>query len=742
MNGMKKSIYKYVWDPYPYLSIDTHSHYHKLRSILQNLQEIIEDNTHDKNLTFALRMLQDSYIPAVSYYNCISNDPAIHRQQTGTMEDCSDVALNARGFTLAPKFETVVFEGVLPNTVPLMFHCNFWKNSNSQAKKKLRKCMASEMIYLHGKTIPWRCQIRSLKKTAPRDVFNKYPKIYDTFIRVFACSLLGGYKHCGKYPSFLQRCKIYDWFIFRPLDKGGMINWIGTDDNQRVLENVWREYVLFSTSLIPSLRNGIIERYNWDKIEKNTIYAMDDLRDHIGSISKPGSTFHPSEDWFCTMKEILTTNSTFKRLETKAFVPCPKLFVARMAEECYRLEDSFYSSYQNIKTKFFSAEEDAMMKRLVYAYSTESDIPLFLLMRFDGRGLERDYVDKDGKKGKCNIYSNPFETPDEIIDCICELIINFYTKKITKEIKLFLKGLRIYTYQKLRSFFIHLHHKQTVILHNLPLHQYKAQLLALCKKHNKSSPSELSDYAGVYYYSLTCGFKGSLVPSLSETVKESENLDAWGNNGVSCSAFGDAIQCYHKKSLKKRRKSPGKHYDLLNRVSRIEPAPGACIQKTERKEQKVVRKFDRCDGSLLEINLTGHLLECPEGVITLCCYCANPGKYDVDKFRDGLFVCTRCPRDDVKPTGECFLCREFASGKKKVNNLKEIKVMDDDTNDNFTTIKVSICSKCYKNIGIVPHVIPTMSELRERRQKYDDNRSKSKFPKPSTFKSQKSFRKI
>lgn len=266
----------YPWNPHQRVTVETHRLYHCLRRRLQRIQELL-DGVQDLDLRFALRMWQDAHIPMAYYY------------QERKAEDCIDKKIEEDWERLLPNVERMFHEGELPNLVTYIPYCNYWR----QTKKKKNFTFIEALIWLISKAIPWRCNVRAIRNTFTKDCLPEHPKIYEVIVSLLTCSMLGAYRHAKYAPGFGARLAIYGYMIFRPLKREFMIWWFQQQENQSVLQNIIREFIVFGTAQIPPLRESMIERHRWNLVEESCYKAMDRFREHIDNVHASGSV-----DWF------------------------------------------------------------------------------------------------------------------------------------------------------------------------------------------------------------------------------------------------------------------------------------------------------------------------------------------------------------------------------------------------------------------------------------------------------------
>ncbi|RYX79730.1 hypothetical protein EON71_00425 [bacterium] len=682
---MKKVKYTYTWDPFPYLPLSTHKYYHILRSSIQNIQEIIEENKNKKHITFALRMLQDSYIPLTLIYNGLSKNVEVNRECIISIEECSDIFIDQNNINMKPNIRYSFHGGLLPDATHLLYYCNFWRNM------KKRKILSFEevMIYMFSKVTPWRCQNRSLSKTIVKDCFQRHEKMYDLVLSFLTCSMLGGYEHCNEYPSFGERCLIYDWMIARPIDKKIMITWFQTKENQPIIEYTCREYLLHLTNLVPSLRHNIVLRYKWDEIENSTISALDAFRKYIRENAGLKGSY---TEWFATARHILKKIDISKRLKMKNNIPNPILFCHKMSN-VFKKVDEIRILEKNIVTTELNVEEDKCIKDLIDIYAPKYELPLFILT--ETPIVAQKYISHDLTSGVFNKYRNPFAISSRVLDDLCNLIYDFYEERDFKQLSTFISSLSPYTYQKIRSFFTHLSDKYSVVIHQLPMHQYISQLKAMCKKYNKSRPKDLPSTAGVYYYSNSCGFKGSLVPLSNDKKIKSSCLNSFGSFNCTYSFEDDNVFCDHKKTNKSRRKnvSPSQHLEK------------DYIENTANTNVRSKCKNEICHA----INMIGIVLEINNDFISLCNRCANPATYHPTRFHFGLFLCGKCSDDSENDF--CVICHTTITKSRRRRQFSTKEVLDNSTDD-IVLKQIWLCSSCIKKHKIDENEnLPTLSSF-------------------------------
>lgn len=536
---------------------------------------------------------------------------------------------------LRPDVDRMFHEGHLPNLITYIPYCNYWK----QSKKRKNWTFIEALIWLISKAIPWRCNVRAIRNTFTKDCFIPYPNIYEVIVSMFTCSLLGAYRHAKIAPRFGCRLAIYKYMILQPLTRDDMIGWFQREENQMILQNIIREFIVFATAQIPALRESMIERHRWNQVEERTYTGMDEFRKHIDKMFSSGSIH-----WFQNVRSVLSDFDTY-HLRFHESKPNPRLFIEKMAEQCTSFDDEVYCNPEYRKIEF--TEQEVNCLRELIKRVPKDKIPLFLLAKQRPKlmksALRRDPQSdpndpKSWEEIYVNVNYNPFQTDQEKLNKLVELMYNFYANHDSKPFAEFLKELTVYEYQKISNFFYILREQQTVRCRILPMHYYKYQLEALCKKHHVRCPAELPAKAGMYYYSLYCGFKGFIVHPEGSKQKTSK-LHASGSTETMYSFDKGHVFCFHKVNKSKRRKANPRKRTSIEMFSGVQEENFRKLSKDSRRQ----KAHNLCSNiPLTEISLIGFALECQEGLLTLCCNCANPAVFGINKFEDDKFVCTRC----------------------------------------------------------------------------------------------------
>src|SRR5690606_16869041 len=111
--------------------------------------------------------------------------------------------------------------------------------------------------------------------------------------------------------------------------------------------------------------------------------------------------------------------------------------------------------------------------------------------------------------------------------------------------------------------------------------------------------------AGLYYYSIYCGFKGFIVPT-EDTKQRSNNLNASGSQETMYSFETNEVRCFHKENKSRRRKKNPKKRTSLEMFSTLQEQNHKRLSRDNRK-QKI---HNLCAQTpLKEINLIGLALE-------------------------------------------------------------------------------------------------------------------------------------
>lgn len=661
----------YSWDPHPNIPLETHQIYHKLRHRLHRIEKLVQ-SCNDNTILYALRLFQDAHIPLAFYL------------REHTPEECSDENLKSIIENLEPNVDRMFHEGSLPNLLGYLPYCNYWKD-----KKKKKKCSFIEaLLWLISKSIPWRCNVRAIRNTLTRDCLPEHPNIYEIIMSFFAASLLGSYRHAKYVPSFSCRMEIYGYLFLRPHPKEWMIQWFQWPDNQNVLQHIIREFIVFGTSLIPPLRQSMIERHKWNIVEENCYRAMDHFRQRIDAVHLSGSIH-----WLKNMKELLAEYDIYhlKFCEKK---PNPRLVIEKIAEACIEFEDSMFGNTE-YQREVFTEEERSFMKKVLQNCPLNS-IPWYILKAPPPRWKEMVVLESNGTEEyevvrTVNINENPFATEEEILRKLGEIVYKFYEDRDVKIFAPFFKTLSVYNFQKISHFFTCLKEIHSVRILTLPMHYYEAQLKAHCKKERCARPADLPEKTGWYYYSIYCGFKGLLVP-VEGTKQRTDNLNAFGSHEAMFSFYDNKPYCFHKKYKVNPRKRK-----MDEKRSSLDMFAGLQDTNTKRKANDYRRQKiqEMCTKTPLQpICLLGSAIECPEGLITECCNCANPAVFGINKFHGGEFVCTRCTGKDKTPVQVfCYYCNRL---QKKGDIFETIEVFDDVRFEQPRYSTIQLCKKCNK----------------------------------------------
>jgi hypothetical protein len=96
---------------------------------------------------------------------------------------------------------------------------------------------------------------------------------------------------------------------------------------------------------------------------------------------------------------------------------------------------------------------------------------------------------------------------------------------------------------------------------------------------------------------------------------------------------------------------------------------------------------------LKEISLIGFAFECQDGLIALCCDCANPAIFGINKFEGDKFVCTRCSRQkNLYNEVTCFNCSR--PKKEGDDPFVEVEVYDNVRKKPPAFSSINLCKKC------------------------------------------------
>lgn len=339
----------------------------------------------------------------------------------------------------------------------------------------------------------------------------------------------------------------------------------------------------------------------------------------------------------------------------------------------------------------FTEEEIQCLRELIRRCPKDR-IPFFLLAKQEAAPtpyLYRQSEKDEWKEILINVNKNPFETEPKKMVKLVELMYNFYGDHDTKPLGEFLKTLTVYEYQKISNFFYFLREQQTVRCLVLPMHYYEYQLEALCKKHHVSCPAQIPARAGLYYYSVYCGFKGFVIPP--ENAKQrTSNLNASGSHEAMYSFDKGQVFCFHKVNKSKRRKQNPRKRTSIEMFSMFQERNYKRMSKDNRKQ----KTHTLCSKiPLKEISLIGFALECQDGLLTLCCNCGNPALFGVNKFEGDKFVCARCTtQKNLYNEISCFNCSRIQ--KEQDEPFVKIDVYDNVRKQPPGFSIIHLCKKC------------------------------------------------
>jgi hypothetical protein len=272
------------------------------------------------------------------------------------------------------------------------------------------------------------------------------------------------------------------------------------------------------------------------------------------------------------------------------------------------------------------------------------------------------------------------------------------------------------------------------------MHIYEYQLEALCKKHHVSCPAQIPERAGRYLFSPYCGFKGFLVPTCDKSKKRknanqnnskvitkkerSKNtfLNANGSKDTLYSPFRDGIYCFHRNRTRRKNKNFKKR-NTLEMFTEIETVNPKGQSKDERKQ----KGMELCSKTpLTELSLIGFAIESQEGLIALCCNCANPTTFGVDKFDGDRFICGRCTeRQNLYNEIECFNCPKIQL--EGEIPFAKIKVYDAEKTGPARFSHIHLCKKCNRIWITNSNTLLSLSTIRQGiRERWRSNKVNSK----------------
>lgn len=693
---------KYIWNPHPELPLKDYHIYHCLIERIQRIQNLMDD-TNDKDILFDLRMWQDAHMNLSHYY------------QNNVIEKCTDQHVIDEWNDLCPDVSRSFHEGQLPDILEIIPQCNFWKQTIKQKNQGENK----SIIWLLSKSLPWRCTVRAMKNTFTQDCVPNHPRIYDLVWYFFTCSMLGGYKHCNYVPDFVTRLEIYGIMIINRVSKDFMLtHWFSDANNQVVLQNITREFMIYGMTQIPALREFMVNKHRWDLIETNSHKAMDNFRKHINDSNKK-----KFGDWFVNIKDILIDFDEHHP-KNHDIEENPGLFVDKMAKQCASFDDDVFCKPE-YRSKRFSEEDSMALKQMIMRTPIDY-IPWFLLAEQEPNYETCLYKDETGSWEQVivDMNKNPFETDKRKLTRLLDIMYDFYIDHDTKRIKPYLKSLTVYEYQKISAFFYFLNQKQTARLVLLPMNYYEYQLEALCKKNHVTCAENIPEGSGMYYYSINCGFKGFLVPIKSDKEK-TDNLNANGSMDTMFCSESKTVVCFHKINKSKRRKQNPKRRTTMDMFSKDQINP-----KKQSKDNRKQKESELCSTTPLnKLSLIGFGLECQDGFIVLCCNCANPTLFDLNKFLGDKFVCTRCTdNDNLYNEKTCFNCMKYQ--KDMVDPFKTIEVLDDVRSNTPEFSTINLCKKCQnKSIMKLGDRITLSTIIQGFREKWKNNSTSKRSKK-------------
>jgi hypothetical protein len=447
-----------------------------------------------------------------------------------------------------------IHEGSIEDKLHLLLKCSFWADMKSN----------NPFVHILTKATPQRCQIRNLDTIlynySQDDNFFKFLK------SILEVSLFGLYRHSGVVIDVQQRLII--WQQFYTYSKPMLRSWI-RNGHQCLLFFVLKEYLVFSTKFVPSLRNELTEQYKWNVFEGSVVSAMNQVRNNIKA---DGLVFSGLEHMLNTLN---------KQHVRHMFRPLKFGLLKSIIVECNRYAENLY--------KHFEMENSHVFYSLLLRCK-DSTIPFQWLHGF---GVSV-------KKVNALIDISQSTRTSPVRNAIRNLLETF----TWEEIKLL---------NDLASMFAR---KSEVRLFTLPMQITINQIKALRKLHNvpdgQTSPPEMGK-AAVCFECQT--FKGFLC-----MATKPHSLRAYGYSKVLVDDDTMKLYCGKKREKvdNKVRNTTGEQW--LDADERRE----ANLTRNKRrnlKNKKKIFKNNRCSATeVTEVNLIGQSLQWYGTTIMICQY--------------------------------------------------------------------------------------------------------------------------
>ena len=565
-----------------------------------------------------------------------------------------------------PKTTDVIQESNLPDIINEQLACSFWNENKTKLKP---------IVHLMCKALPQRCQIRNL-----REIISNYCQSDDTvheFMRsALLCSLLGMYRHCKKRLTWDCRKEILRRLVYSRPNRTQLQEWLFTN-YQHLLFYTIKEFLTFSMPMIPALYNELCGTYKWNIFESTVRTAMDRSRTTIEANIRQSSSL---QDWVAHVETSLIVVN--KQQLRNLYRPQRQSFCQAVICTCDKLDE------------------------------THRQVDIYLKFPMEYVHLLRKMTQRVSR-GQIHIQWLKYFNVDQVaIDCLTNMYNHAQQNAFRTELRKLLQGLCRYDFEATRALFAAFRQTHSDIrVFQLPQHYYEAQCCALRRRYGLVPGQELSKHVGVVYLCMTCNtFKGFVVNKDSKV----NNLFANGHSKIIID--DETLKCYcgvrcDKSDTKKRKRIAVASFVEGIELSECQKRDMKKVWKTNKK----IRLNERCaQTEIVQINMTGCLLQFHGALYLFCPSCGNPTTFHADQHDSHGFTCGQCMKEGTLYTSvSCTICGTYR-GKDTWTTVTT--VMDDDQHSEET---VPICNGCYKPWlrqydGTIPYNI--IQQQREKKQ--------------------------
>ncbi len=523
-----------------------------------------------------------------------------------------------------PDTQVPPWQGSIVDITADIMNCTFWNESKSKL---------DPVTHLCTKALPQRCQIRNLQQIIT-NYSRQSDRTYMFMLQTLLCSLIGGYSHCAYAPNTRVRHIILKRLWFSPPSRTQIQTWVFSSF-QNLLFYVVKETLVYFLKLIPALENVIRKTYRWDSFEQSVTQAMDKMRMMV----EENATLNNSiQKWFDGVEDHL---SSISKSQLQNLYRAQRLsFSQAIVSTCNRQDES---------------------NGIVDYYSQFSR---------DNRKLIREMAKRETNMEVCIKWLTYFNVSTDTIEMLLNAEKHYQQQSIRNEVRKTLKNISRHDFEAIRCLFqtTHQTHEEIKIF-DLPQHYVEKQLVALRRRYGIAKEEPLPEYVGIIYACLNCHtVKAFISKSTSKNVR-----DACGHCKVIVDDFTLKIYCGNKKSTSTTKKR--------------KQVTDARAAKREWKNKRKNLEAETCENTeILQICLTGKLLEYHGQLYLFCPECGLPSVYQHEGHSDG-WKCAMCRQNTTQVVGgqmTCGIC-ELSTSKWEVLEVN-------DANKKF----IPVCDSCEK----------------------------------------------